>query len=106
MRTFPTIGRAPQGRQRGTIGPDHDRSTARPAPYLRVPDRLLRAYAHDPLAVGVYLAVARSALALQAPAPLSPADLAAWGSGARTRDLTLMRRIRSLTDAGWLIAEP
>ena len=54
----------------------------------------------------MYLAVARCALALQAPAPLSPADLAAWGGGERTRDLALMRRIRSLTDAGWLIAEP
>jgi hypothetical protein len=69
-----------------------------------VPDRLLRDFAHDPLAVGVYLAVARCALSLRGAVPLSPADLAAWSSGARTRDLALMRRIRHLIDAGWLIA--
>ncbi|MBX0331246.1 hypothetical protein K2Z83_26715 [Oscillochloris sp. ZM17-4] len=106
MRTFPTSGRAPQGRQRGPATTDIDRAAVRPAPYLRVPDRLLRAFAHDPLAVGVYLGVARCAIAYQAAAPLSPADLAAWGSGERTRDLALMRRIRRLTDDGWLVAEP
>lgn len=103
MGTFPTSLRAPQ---RGTIETEKSKSIARPALYLRVPDRLLRAFAHDPLTVGVYLAVARCAIAYQAAAPLSPADLSAWGSGERTRDLALMRRIRRLIDAGWLVAEP
>ncbi len=77
----------------------------RPAPYLRVPDKLLRNFAHDPLAIGVYLAVARCALSMRGAAPLSPADLAAWWYGDRSRDLAVMRRIRRLIEDGWLLAD-
>lgn len=77
----------------------------RQAPYLRAPDRLLRAYAHDPLAVGVYLAVARCAVAHQGPVPLSAADLAAWVGIPRARDANVMRRLKRLLDDGWLVAE-
>lgn len=76
----------------------------RVAPYLRVPDQLLRSFAHDPLAVGVYLAVARCAVAQQGPVPLSPADLAAWSGHAHARHLGLMRRLKVLIAAGWLVA--
>lgn len=88
-------------------GSAHSRqlNTARPAPYLRVPDRLLRAYAHDPLAVGVYLAVARCALVCQGPVPLSTADLAAWAGVSRARDVSIMRRVKRLLEDGWLSAE-
>ena len=78
---------------------------ARPAPYLRVPDRLLRRFARDPLAIGIYVAVARCALAKRGPAPLSPADLAEWSSGDRTRDSAIMRRITLLLNEGWLTAD-
>lgn len=77
----------------------------RPAPYLRVPDRLLRRFARDPLAVGIYVAVARCALAKRGPAPLSPADLAEWSTGDRTRDSAIMRRITLLLNEGWLTAD-
>lgn len=79
--------------------------STRQAPYLRAPDRLLRAYAHDPLAVGVYLAVARCAVAHQGPVPLSAADLAAWVWIPRERDANVMRRLKRLLDDGWLVAE-
>ncbi len=105
MGTFPSTGHTPHGRQCWPLERDDDRGSARPAPYLRVPDRLLRTFAHDPLTVGVYLAVARCAVAAQAPAPLSPADLAAWERGVRSRDVALMRRIRRLLALGWLVAE-
>lgn len=77
----------------------------RPQPYLPMPERLLRAFAHDPLAVGVYLAVARCALSMRGPAPLSPADLSDWFTGTRTRNGAILRRIRTLIAMGWLIAE-
>ncbi len=77
----------------------------RPQPYLPVPERLLRAFAHDPLAVGVYLAVARCALSTRGPIPLSPADLSDWFNGTRTRDGAILRRVRTLVATGWLIAE-
>ncbi|MDZ4719119.1 MAG: hypothetical protein SH847_11760 [Roseiflexaceae bacterium] len=75
------------------------------APYVRVPDRLVRRFAHDPLAVGVYLAIARFVMAERGPVPLSPADLAAWSGGERIRDLAIMRRMRRLVETGWLVAE-
>jgi hypothetical protein len=71
-------------------------------PYLRVPDRLLRSYVCDPLAVGIYIAVARCALAERATAPLSANDLVAWTGGAHHR-AALMRRIQRLIADGWLI---
>ncbi|MBP1466178.1 hypothetical protein EYB53_010720 [Candidatus Chloroploca sp. M-50] len=89
---------------RGRTGAVQDGLSPHPAPYLRVPERLLRTYAHDPLAVGVYLVVARCALAHQAPVPLSAADLAALSGDLHVRDAKVMRRIRHLVAAGWLVA--
>lgn len=84
---------------------NRDVKPTRQAPYLRAPDRLLRAYANDPLAVGVYLAVARCAVANQGRVPLSAADLAAWVGTPRERDVNVMRRLKRLLDDGWLVAE-
>lgn len=75
----------------------------RPRLYLRIPDRLLRQFVHDPLAVGVYLAVARCALAERGPAPLSANDLAAWSGNHHSR-AAIMRRIQQLIATGWLLA--
>lgn len=79
-------------------------AATRPQPYLRVPDRLLRSYPHDPLAVGVYIAVARYAITESGAVPLSAADLVAWSGDAHSR-ASVMRRMRVLLDAGWLLDE-
>lgn len=84
---------------------NRDVKPTRQAPYLRAPDRLLRAFANDPLTIGVYLAVARCAVAHQGPVPLSAADLAAWVGIPRERDANVMRRLKRLLDDGWLVAE-
>src|SRR5690242_19732872 len=73
-------------------------------PYLRIPEKLLRSYVYDPLAIGVYLAVARCALAERGLAPLSANDLVTW-SGHRHSRVAIMRRIQRLIASGWLIAE-
>jgi hypothetical protein len=79
-------------------------AATRPQPYLRVPDRLLRSYPHDPLGVGVYIVVARYAITASGAVPLSAADLVAWSGEAHSR-ASVIRRMRSLIDAGWLIDE-
>jgi hypothetical protein len=105
METFATIGHTPQERQYRTFTTEHDDVSTRPSSYVQVPDRLLRSFAHDPMAIGVYLAVARCTLSLRGPAPLSPADLSAWFNGTRTRDAAILRRIRALVAAGWLVSD-
>lgn len=50
--------------------------------YVLVPDPLIIAFAHDPLAVGVYCAVARLVAAAKAATPVAARDLVAW-MGAR-----------------------
>src|SRR4051794_12185611 len=53
---------------------------SRPMPvrYVLVPDALIRAFADDPFAVGVYVAVARLAMVAKTAMPLSARDLAVW----------------------------
>lgn len=78
---------------------------ARPAGagYVQVPIALLRAYAHDPLALGCYLAVARCALAARGAVPLSAADLVRWSGGAGAAAVSqVRRRLAQLVRAGWL----
>lgn len=76
---------------------------AAPAGYIQVPVALLRAYAHDPLAIGCYLAVARCALAARGAVPLSAADLAAWTGDARPAQRTrIWRCLSRLVTDGWL----
>jgi hypothetical protein len=83
-------------------GPSAQPTTERPQPYVRVPDQLLRRYAYDPLALGVYLAIARCAIAQHGPIPLSPADLAAWAGGDTPVATAIMRRIARLVADGWV----
>ncbi|MEN9937183.1 MAG: hypothetical protein RLZZ387_3762, partial [Chloroflexota bacterium] len=91
------------------------RSTAAPAPrpptagddgpglYVRTPRPLLTQFAHDPAAVGIWVAVARLALARRGPVPLSRADLIAFFGGALTEG-GVKRRLAALALAGWLVA--
>jgi hypothetical protein len=51
----------------------------------------LTACAHDPLAVGVYLAIARCVTAGRGPVPIPAADLAAWEGGAHGRASAIRR---------------
>jgi hypothetical protein len=79
---------------------------ARPMPvrYVLVPDTLITAFAHDPLAVGVYVAVARLAMAAKAAVPLAARDLAIWMGSDRDADrVAIMRRIVKLEARGWLM---
>jgi hypothetical protein len=92
------------GHRRAVPGPAVPAQDGAPRPYVQVPDKLLRTCPHDPLAVGIYLTVARCAIAERGPAPISAADLVAWEGGAHSRPAVL-RRIRSLLAAGWLTAE-
>jgi hypothetical protein len=93
-------------RQDGSVG---DLLFAEPnisQPYLLVPDPLIVAYAHDPLAVGVYVAIARLAVASKAAVPLSARDLALWMGSRRDSDrAAIMRRIVKLEEGGWVLVE-
>ncbi|MEN9934668.1 MAG: hypothetical protein RLZZ387_1247 [Chloroflexota bacterium] len=75
----------------------------RPSCYVRAPRPLLAQLAHDPAAVGIWLVVARLALARRGPVPLSRADLGAF-FGIALSGGAIKRRIDLLTDNGWLIA--
>ena len=76
----------------------------RTQPYVLIPDRLIETHVRDPLAVGVYVAVARLALIAKGPVPLSATELAAWmGSEAEADRVALMRRIMKLERGGWLL---
>src|SRR5262249_17079433 len=72
--------------------------------YVLIPDGLILAFAHDPLAVGVYTAVARLAMAAKDAVPLAARDLAAWMGSDREADrAAIMRRIAKLEECGWLM---
>jgi hypothetical protein len=72
--------------------------------YVLVPDALIRAFADDPLAVGVYVAVARLAMVAKAAVPLAARDLVLWMGSDRDADrVAIMRRIVKLESRGWLI---
>jgi hypothetical protein len=77
-----------------------------PARYVLVPDPLIAALAHDPLAVGVYVAIARLTVVAKAAVPLAARDLAAWMGTQRDADrAAIMRRIVKLEEGGWVIVE-
>ena len=71
---------------------------------MLIPDRLIETHIRDPLAVGVYVAVARLALIRKGPVPLSASELAIWmGSETEVDRVALMRRIIKLERGGWLL---
>ncbi len=68
------------------------------------PDALILAFANDPLAVGVYVAIARLVMAAKDAVPLAARDLAAWMGSEREADCAaIMRRIVNLSERGWLM---
>jgi len=72
--------------------------------YVLVPDSLIAAFAHDPLAVGVYAAIARLCMAARDAVPVAARDLAAWMSSDRDADrAAIMRRIVKLEERGWVM---
>jgi hypothetical protein len=74
--------------------------------YVLIPDPLIAACAHDPLAIGVYVAIARLAVATKTVVPIAARDLAAWIGSDRDADrAAIMRRIIKLEEAGWVIVE-
>ncbi|HEU5089295.1 MAG TPA: hypothetical protein VFT99_17690, partial [Roseiflexaceae bacterium] len=90
--TAPFVQRAPEG--------------AVAQRYVWTPDPLIITFAHDPLCVGIYVAVARLAYAAKGAVPLAARDLAAWmGHDTDADRAAIMRRIVKLTQAGWLAVE-
>ena len=78
-------------------------SRPRPARYVFVPHGLISAFAHDALAVGIYVAIARLAMAAKGVVPLAARDLVAWmGSDQDSDRVAIMRRIIKLEQRGWL----
>jgi hypothetical protein len=74
--------------------------------YVLIPDQLIIAFAHDPLTVGVYVAIARLSLAARGAVPLAARDLVRWMGSDRDADrAAIMRRIVKLEKDGFLIAE-
>jgi len=72
--------------------------------YVLVPDSLIAAFAHDPLAVGVYAAIARLCMAARDAVPVAARDLAAWMGSDRDADrAAIMRRIVKLEERGWVM---
>lgn len=72
--------------------------------YVLVPDGLMLAFADDPLAVGVYTAIARLTMAAKDAVPLAARDLASWMGSDREADrAAIMRRIVKLEERGWLM---
>lgn len=72
--------------------------------YVLVPDGLMLAFADDPLAVGVYIAIARLTTVAKDAVPLAARDLASWMGSDREADrAAIMRRIVKLEERGWLM---
>jgi hypothetical protein len=72
--------------------------------YVLVPDALILAFANDPLAVGIYVAIARLVMAAKDAVPLAARDLAAWMGSKRDADrAAIMRRIGKLEERGWVM---
>jgi hypothetical protein len=72
--------------------------------YVLVPDPLITAFAQDPLTVGVYVAIARFAMATKDTVWLAARDLALWMGSDRDADrVAIMRRIVKLEARGWLM---
>lgn len=73
---------------------------------LFIPDALITSLARDPLAIGVYVAIARLVVAAKGAVPLAARDLAAWmGSNREADRVAIMCRIVKLTIDGWLWIE-
>src|SRR5262245_33422604 len=87
--------------------PPNAEMLAHPSPfagYVLVPDALITTFAHDPLAVGVYIAIARLTRVAKDAVPVAARDLAAWMGSQREADrAALMRRIVKLEHQGWLM---
>ena len=62
-------------RQSGSVGDVLSMEPSISQRYLLVPDPLIVAYAHDPLAIGVYVAIARLAVAAKSNVPIAARDL-------------------------------
>jgi hypothetical protein len=74
-----------------------------PVRYVLVPDALITAFASDPLAVGIYVAVARLAMAVKSAVPLAARDLVSWaGNEDDATRVAVMRRMLKLEARGWL----
>ncbi len=72
--------------------------------YVLIPDPLIVTFAHDPLAVGVYAAIARLTVVARDAVPLASRDLAAWMGSNRDADrAAIMRRIVKLEERGWVM---
>src|SRR5205823_5990404 len=68
-----------------------------PFRYVLVSDPLIVAFAHDPLAVGVYVAIARLALVAKGAVSVAARDLVVWMGSDRDADrAAIMRRIVKL----------
>jgi hypothetical protein len=92
--------------QRPTALQVRQRESQRPSNYVLVPDPLIIAFADDPLAVGVYAAVARLVAVAKDAVPLAARDLVAWMGSERESDrAAVMRRIVKLEQAGWLMVD-
>jgi hypothetical protein len=99
--------RAPLSPRPGTsVGDTLQAERPVPMPYVFIPDPLIVAFAHDPLAVGVYVAIARLAMVAKAAVPLAARDLVAWMGSDRDADrAAIMRRIVKLEQGGWVLIE-
>ena len=75
-----------------------------PDRYVLVLDSLIATFSHDPLAIGVYAAIARLTMAARDAVPLAARDLAAWMGSDRDADrAAIMRRIVKLEERGWVM---
>lgn len=83
---------------------DVGRGQTVPHRYIFVPDPLIAAFAHDPLAVGVYVAIARLTFAAKGAVSVAARELCAWVGSDRAADrAAMMRRIVKLEERGWLV---
>src|SRR5439155_26876392 len=89
--------RAPDGRLPASSNDGLRAEPSIPNRYVLIADPLIAAFAHDPLTVGVYVAIARLTLAAKDAVPLAARDLAAWIGSDRDADrAAIMRRIVKL----------
>jgi hypothetical protein len=105
--TARSVDRASYGQRSPTLSDREFRAElSGPAHYVLVPDLLIVTFAHDPLAVGVYVAIARLVLVAKGAVSLAARDLATWMGNNRDADrAAIMRRIMKLEAVGWLMIE-
>jgi hypothetical protein len=98
----------PMNRQRrlAQLSDALDPESGAPMRYVFIPDPLIASFARDPLAIGIYVAVARLAVVVKGAVPLAARDLVAWMGSDREADrAAIMRRIVKLAQKGWLCVE-